>query len=70
MKQTVLFPKNNLAWLAQFDCSTLLGEILELFGSAPVYIVDNRSTGALLEPRHGGIIRITPRGRGWKTVFA
>jgi len=40
MKQTTLFPKNNLAWLAQFDCSTLLGEILELLGSAPVYIVD------------------------------
>ena len=40
MKQTILFPKNNLAWFAQFDCSTLLGEILELLGSAPVYIVD------------------------------
>lgn len=41
MKQTTLFPKNNLPWLAQFDCSTLLGEMLELFGSEPVYIVDN-----------------------------
>jgi len=40
MKQITLFPKNNLPWLAQFDCSTLLGEMLELFGSAPVYIVD------------------------------
>ncbi len=41
MKQTVLFPKNNLAWLAQFECSTLLVKMLALCGSAPVYIVDN-----------------------------
>jgi transcriptional regulator with PAS, ATPase and Fis domain len=40
MKQTTVFPKNNLAWLAQFDCSTLLSEMLELLGSAPVYIVN------------------------------
>ena len=40
MKQTALFPENNPAWLAQFDCSTLLVKVLELFDSAPVYIVD------------------------------
>ena len=41
MKQTALFPENNPAWLAQFDCSTLLVKMLDLCGSAPVYIVDN-----------------------------
>ena len=41
MKQTALFPENNPAWLAQFECSTLLVKILDFCGSAPVYIVDN-----------------------------
>ena len=40
MKQTALFPENNPAWPAQFECSTLLVKIFELCGSAPVYIVD------------------------------
>ena len=40
MKQTTLFPGNNPAWLAQFECSTLLVKMLELCGSAPVYMVD------------------------------
>ncbi len=40
MKQTALFPGNNLSWLAQFDCSTLLVNLFNLCGSAPVYIVD------------------------------
>ena len=40
MKQTPLFPENNPAWIAQFDCSTLLVNLFNLCGSAPVYIVD------------------------------
>ena len=40
MKQTALFPENNPAWLAQFKCSTLLVNLFNLCGSAPVYIVD------------------------------
>ena len=41
MKQTSSFPENNPAWLAQFECSTLMVNMLELFDSAPFYIVDN-----------------------------
>ena len=40
MKQTALFPENNPAWLAQFDCPTLLVNMFTLCGSAPIYIVD------------------------------
>ena len=40
MKQTALFPGNNPAWLAQFECSTLLVNMFTLLGSAPFYIVD------------------------------
>ncbi len=40
MKQTALFPENNVAWLSQFDSSTLLVKMLELCGPAPIYIVD------------------------------
>ena len=40
MKQTASFPENNPAWLAQFECSTLMVNMLELCGSAPIYIVD------------------------------
>jgi PAS domain S-box-containing protein len=40
MKQTALFFENNPIWLEQLDSPTLLFKMLELFGSAPVYIVD------------------------------
>jgi len=40
MKQTVLFSENNPLWLAQFDSSSLLVKMLDLFDSAPVYIVN------------------------------
>jgi transcriptional regulator with PAS, ATPase and Fis domain len=40
MKQTASFLENNPAWLAQFKCSTLLVNLFNLCGSAPVYIVD------------------------------
>jgi transcriptional regulator with PAS, ATPase and Fis domain len=41
MKQTALFPGNNPAWLAQFECTTLLANLFTLCGSEPIYIVDN-----------------------------
>ena len=41
MKQTASFPENTPAWLAQFECSTLMVNMLELFDSAPIYIVEN-----------------------------
>ena len=40
MKQNVLFSENNPLWLAQFDSSSLLVKMLDLFDSAPVYIVN------------------------------
>ena len=40
MKQNALFPANNPDWLAQFKYSTLLADVLSLFGSAPVYLVN------------------------------
>jgi hypothetical protein len=39
LKQTALFSENNPEWLAQFKCSTLLVNLFNLCGSAPVYIV-------------------------------
>jgi transcriptional regulator with PAS, ATPase and Fis domain len=41
MKQTALFPGNNPAWLAQFECTTLLANLFTLCGSEPIYIFDN-----------------------------
>jgi transcriptional regulator with PAS, ATPase and Fis domain len=41
MKQTALFSENNSLWLAQFDSSTLLVKMLDLFDSASVYIVNS-----------------------------
>jgi len=40
MKHTALFFENNPAWLAQFDSTTLLVNMLELLSSAPLYIVN------------------------------
>ncbi len=41
MKQSALFAKNNPLWLAQFESSTLLIKILDLYKSTAIYIINS-----------------------------
>jgi transcriptional regulator with PAS, ATPase and Fis domain len=41
MKQSVLFSENNLLWLAQFDCATLLVKLLDLCEATAIYMINS-----------------------------
>jgi transcriptional regulator with PAS, ATPase and Fis domain len=42
IKQSATFFSQHSEWLAQFDCTTLLSNLLDLYESAGVYIVDKK----------------------------